>query len=196
MFDPIRMPPSVVVDGRLPLDGGDLACVGPIRFTPAAGKVRLVVETRANPVPPLRITARTNTVTKTTVVSNYKSGEVTDIRVPFTVKDAASGSVCIRNTGDSRVSLASTDEARYASLTRTKLNGKPAKMQASLQLITTEPQSIVDRIDDAVRHNAQLSGVLPRALVWLLLLTVLIAVIAGPLYVMTDVLRRDDESPE
>jgi hypothetical protein len=186
-------PPSVFVDGRIPLDRGDQACLTPLRFTPAAGQIRIVVETQARPVPPLRVTARAAGAIKTTTVTSYPAGRVTEVLVPFTVKKAAPGSVCVRNVGHRRVSLASTDEARYASLTKTSLNGKPSTMQASLQLVAPHTESIAERIPVAVRQDAQLTGVLPRVLVWLLLLAVLIAIVALPLYVMTDALRRDDD---
>lgn len=189
-------PPGVFIDERLPLKAGDLVCVGPMRFTPAAGRVRLVAETRANPVPPLRITSRTGTTKKTTVVRNYPTGKITQILVPFTVTETASGSVCVRNTGDATVSLAASNEPRYFSLATTKLNGKvaPQNLRASVQLLAADRSTIIKRLPDAVRQDAQLTGVLPRWIVWLLLAGVLVAIIAGPLYVMTDVLRRDDES--
>ena len=188
-------PPGVFVDGRLPLEPGDRACVGPIRFSPASGRIRLVVETRATPVPQLIVDPVTPVESAAIVVDDYPSGKVTQILVPFKIPEATSGRVCVKNSSRrGTVSLASTDEARYLSLSKTTVNGKPSTMQASLQLLAPKRSTIVERLPVAVRQDAQLTGVLPRWIVWLLLFGVPIAIIAGPLYVMTDVLRRDDEN--
>ena len=189
-------PPSIFVDGRLPLEPNDQACLSPVRFTPASGRLRLVVKTNANPVPALRITGRTPELTKTTIVDDYPSGAVNAIIVPFHVSKTTSGSVCLRNTGRGEVALAASNEPRYFTLTNTTLNGKlaPSGMRASLQLLAPDRSTIFERIPTAVRQDAPLTGVLPPLLVWLLLVAVLVAVIGGPLYVMTDVLRSEDES--
>jgi hypothetical protein len=186
-------PPGVFEDGRLPLRPGATACVSPVNFTPATGQVRLRVQAKADPAPPLRISVRAGKKTTTGVVAHYRSGRLDDVVAAVAIDRPVTGSVCVRNLGTSPVGMASSTEPQYYSLSATTLDGHATKARMSLQFLAAKQNSILGRLGDAVRQDAQLTGVLSRPLVWLLLIAVLIAIAAGPLVAMTDVLRKEDD---
>jgi hypothetical protein len=184
--------PGVFEDGRVLLNPGDQLCVSGVNFIPQANRVRLVAETKANPVPPLRVTARAGGQTITTIVDDYVSGRVTEILAPAHFNKPVNGSVCARNIGKAKVGMASSTEPRYYTAAVTTVNGHKTDGRASLQLMAPGQNSILGRMSTAVRQDATLTGTLSRPLVWLLLFVVLIGLVAGPLFAMYEAAKQDE----
>jgi hypothetical protein len=184
--------PGVFEDGRLVLAPGDQLCVSGVRFIPEADRVRLVAQTKADAVPPLRVTARAGGKTVTTVVDDYASGRVTEVLAPAHFDKPVLGSVCARNVGKAKVGLAASSEAQYYTAAITTVNGRRSDARASLQLMAPGQNSILGRMSTAVRQDATLTGTLSRPLVWLLLFVVLIGLVAGPVFALYEASRRDD----
>jgi hypothetical protein len=91
------------------------------------------------------------------------------------------GHICVRNTGHSTANMIADSERRFQGLTATTVDGKRSSSAIALSL-AAKPQTLLARFDDAVTDASQLTGGLPKGLLWLILLLVTIGLPAIAVY--------------
>jgi hypothetical protein len=176
-------PGAIAAAADIPLDPGSRICVGPAPIdramaraqvtlsAPRAQRARLAVEANA----PGYGTRRSLEVD----LGPQPKTILTPIASP--AHDAV-GSICLYNSGRSRIAVTGTDNPVWIGLARTTVDGRELTGRAvALSLLEARPRSILDRLGTIVRRAAHFTGgAMPFWLAWLL--TVML-VIGTPLVI-------------
>ncbi len=176
----------------LRVEPGHLVCVAPVPLTGQARIVQLNVHAprRAQPLrasvtaPGYRGTAR--------IPADYPVGYETGVYGTLSQPPPGDveGRVCIRNVGERAVELAGTQEPRSQVLAQTTLDGRPAGTSIALSL-HGEPASALSRVGTIVDRAAALTGLLPVASVWILLVLAAIGIPVAAVWTITRGARED-----
>jgi hypothetical protein len=105
------------------------------------------------------------------------------------------GQLCVINRGKAKVGLIGTDEPRSRTAATMTINGRPGPegRTFAVSLVAKDPQTLLARLDDAVRGASTLSGGLaPDFLLWILLVVAIIAIPAAPVAAFFLAARDDD----
>jgi hypothetical protein len=166
--------PGVFAHPEISLRRGAVACIGPVTFRPDVKQVAVIVVGKSDPPSVIRITAHAGGRSQGGLAGTA-NGLATTVAAPVSFDRAQSGQVCVSNPSRRPVGLIGTTEPIYVGAVRTTVDGKPQPVSATL-LLLGRPSSLLGRIDDAVRADTMLTGVLPPALGWLLLALVLVGI--------------------
>jgi hypothetical protein len=164
-------PGAISAAADVPLDAGSRVCVSPApidrataraEFTlsaPRAGRARLAVEAKA---------------------PGYGARQSLDVDLgpqPKTIlapivsppRDVV-GSICLHNSGRSRIAVTGTDNPVWIGLARTTVDGRELTGRAvAVNLVEARPRSILDRLGTIMRRAADFTGgAMPFWLAWLL----------------------------
>jgi hypothetical protein len=161
------------------LSANDTACLTPITFAPEARQVQITVQ--SDGPRSLQVVAQGPGWTERHPVTS--GGGRAIVRVPITPPRTVTGRLCVTNAGRGKAGLVGTDEARSRTIVQETVNGKPGPegRTFAVSLLAKNPQTLLSRLDDAVRGASTLSGGLaPQFLLWILLVLCLIAIPAFP----------------
>lgn len=157
----------------------DTACLTPVTFTPEARQVQLTVQSDGPRF--LQVSAQGPSWAERHPVT--AGGGRAILRVPVDPPRTVTGELCVTNTGRGKASLVGTDEPRSQTVAHVTVNGKPGPQGRTfaVSLLAKNPQTLLARLDDAVRGASTLSGGLaPTFLLWILLILCLIAIPVFP----------------
>jgi hypothetical protein len=157
------------------LSAHDSACLTPITFTPEARQVQITVQ--SDGTRSLQVVAQGSGWTERHTVTTAGARNV--VRVPIAPPRTMIGRLCVTNTGHGKASLIGTNEPRSRTVAQLTVNGKPGPegQTFAVSLLARSPQTLLARLDDAVRGASTLSGGLaPRFLLWILLVVCLVAI--------------------
>jgi hypothetical protein len=157
----------------------DTACLTPITFTPQARQVQITVQ--SDTPRSLLVLAQGPGWTERHAVTT--SGGRAIVRLPIDPPRTVNGRLCVTNTGRGKAGLVGTDEARSQTVVQETVNGKPGPhgRTFAVSLLGAQPQTLLQRLDDAVRGASTLSGGLaPTFLLWILLVLCVIAIPVFP----------------
>jgi hypothetical protein len=161
------------------LAADDSACVQPITFTPESRQVQITVQ--SDGPRSLQVNAQAPGWSEGHPITS--GGGRAILRVPIAPPRTVTGQLCVTNTGRGKASLVGTDEPRSRTVVHETVNGKPGPegRTFAVSLLGAGPQTLLQRLDDAVRGASTLSGGLaPTFLLWILLVLGLIAIPVFP----------------
>jgi hypothetical protein len=161
------------------LSAHDSACLEPLTFTPETRQVQLTIKSQGTRSLQLDVQGPGWSERRPFT----SAGERDIVRVPITPPRNLTGKLCVTNTGHGKASLIGTDEQRSRTAVSMTVNGKPGPegRTFAISLLTKSPQTLLARLDDAVRGASTLSGGLaPEFLLWILLVLCLLAIPAFP----------------
>jgi hypothetical protein len=161
------------------LTSHDSACLTPITFTPQARQVQITVQSDG----PRSLEVSTQAPGWSERHMATSGGGRAILRVPISPPRTMTGRLCVTNTGRGKASLVGTDEPRSQTAVQESVNGKPGPQGRTfaVSLLGSGPQTLLARLDDAVRGASTLSGGLaPTSLLWILLVLCLIGIPALP----------------
>jgi hypothetical protein len=158
----------------------DSACLMFVTFTPQMRQIQIT--TQSDHPRPLEVVASGPGWSEGHEVT--ASGDRAVLRTPIAPSRNVTGKLCVINRGHGKVSLIGTDEPRSRTATQMTVNGRPGPpgRTYAVSLLAAKPQTLLQRLDDAVRGASTLSGGLaPRFLLWILLVLCLIGIPAFPI---------------
>jgi hypothetical protein len=170
---------GLVAVANTDLAAHDSACLTPITFSPETRQVQITVQ--SDGPRHLELVAQGAGWTERHPVT--AGGGRAILRVPITQPRTVTGSLCVTNAGRAKASLVGTDEPRSRTIVQETVNGKPGPpgRTFAVSLLAKSPQTLLQRLDDAVRGASTLSGGLaPTFLLWILLVLCLIAIPVFP----------------
>lgn len=187
---PAPAPVAAVEGVEVPPD--EQACVDEVSFDGDSEVVELTALAGKRPGPSLEVVANADGYrAETTVPGGYDRPALVraDLNPP---ERSAIGTLCIRNAGDRRVALLSTNDVRTSSLrSTTRVGGEPVPQDVSVRLVAAESGTVVDRAGELVARAAAFKPPLLGAwLIWLVLLLAAVGVAAGALYALASSFRE------
>jgi len=173
------------------LSAHDRACLTPITFTPGSRQVQLTIRSDGTRSLELAVEAPgwSERHAFTTV------GERNIVRIPITPPRTVTGKLCLTNTGHGKASLIGTNEPRSRTAVSMTVNGSPGPdgQTFAVSLLAKSPQTLLARLDDAVRGASTLSGGLaPEFLLWILLVVCVVGILAFPVIALVLAAGEDD----
>jgi hypothetical protein len=154
----------------VPLRPGSQACVGNVALDTATGRVQFIVSSRQAGTARLDMEARAPGYLARGAATVPTSSAITPARARIQPPARNSvGTVCVRNAGDSTVSLLGTNEATAIGLSQTSVDGRSLGQShgPKLMLLEARDRSIVARLG-TIMHRASdfTGGLMPFWLAW------------------------------
>jgi hypothetical protein len=161
------------------LSSHDSACLAPITFVPEARQVQITVQ--SDGTRSLQVLAQGPGWTERHTVTT--AGDRNIVRVPIAPPHTVTGKLCVTNRAHGKASLIGTNEPRSRTVAQLTVNGKPGPegQTFAVSLLAKNPETLLARLDDAVRGASTLSGGLaPEFVLWILLVVCLVAIPGFP----------------
>jgi hypothetical protein len=161
------------------LSADDTACLEPITFTPEAPQVQLTIQSDATRS--LELEVRGPGWSERHPFTSVGARNI--VRVPVDPPRTLTGTLCVTNTGHGKATLIGTNEPRSRTAVSMTVNGRPGPegQTFAVSLLGKSPQTLLARLDDAVRGASTLSGGLaPEFLLWILLVVCVVGILAFP----------------
>ena len=165
---------------KVPLKPRATACIDTIALSPRSDAARIAIHTRDRKPVPFELITRGEGYSEKTVVRNYR-GDGKPFGVLVTPpKRELLGQACIRNVGDTTFRLSASNEARTASRSMTRIDGRSIGPRVSMHLVERDASTLASNMNDFVtRIAAFMPPYFGRTFIWALLWLTLTAIPLG-----------------
>jgi hypothetical protein len=191
----VPVPPPFFVQEQVNLKPRSEACLSEVAVDTDADFAEFTVLTGKRPGARLAVAFEGQGYRETaTVPAGYTPPTV--VRAPLDPPDrSVIGTLCIRNTGERRVALLGTSDARtVVARPTTQVDGEEVVPDVSVRFLSAESGSVLERLGEMMTRLASFNpGLLGApALLWLLLVLVVVGIPTAAIYAVLSSFRDSD----